>query len=234
MYENILSHAQRTIMFTTSTMRIHPNFLQNMLLKVLAVFYSGIWIVTAIHPTYPTDWLLENVLVVFFLIGIVWTYKFFPLSDLSYLLMTAFMTLHAFGAHYTYAETPMGYWMQDWFGFSRNHFDRVVHFSFGLLMAYPIREIFLRVAHTKGFFAYYLPFDVTLAFSGAYEIIEMLVAITVSPDASDAYLGTQGDIWDAQKDMGLAAAGAALCMAITAVIRFIRKKPHTPGYQLES
>jgi putative membrane protein len=208
--------------------------MQNTLLKVLAAFYSGIWIVTAIHPTYPTDWLLENVLVVLFLVGIVWTYKFFPLSDLSYLLMTVFMTLHAVGAHYTYAETPMGYWMQDWFGFSRNHFDRVVHFSFGLLMAYPIREIFLRVAHAKGFFAYYLPFDVTLAFSGAYEIIEMLVAITVSPEASDAYLGTQGDIWDAQKDMGLAAVGAALCMAIITAVRFIRKKPHTPDYQLES
>ncbi len=221
-------------MFTTSTMRIRPNFSENTLLKVLALFYSGVWIVTAISPTYPTDWMLENVLVVLFLVGIVWTYKFFPLSDLSYLLMTVFMTLHAIGAHYTYAETPVGYWMQEWFGFTRNHFDRVVHFSFGLLMAYPIREIFLRVAHAKGFFAYYLPFDVTLAFSGAYEIIEMLAAISVSPEAGDAYLGTQGDIWDAQKDMGLAALGAALCMVITATIRAVRKKPHTMEYSTES
>src|SRR3972149_2057939 len=121
-------------------------------------------------------------------------------------------------------------WIQEWLGFSRNHFDRVVHFSFGLLMAYPIREIFLRVAHTKGFFAYYLPFDVTLAFSGAYEIIEMLVAVIVSPGAGDAYLGTQGDVWDAQKDMGLAAFGAVLCMVVTATVRSIRKKPHTPDY----
>lgn len=221
-------------MFTTSTMRIRPNFGENILLKVLAGLYACVWIITAIDPVYPTDWILENILVILFLTGLVWTYKVFPLSDLSYVLITLFMTMHSIGAHYTYAETPVGFWMQDWFGFSRNHFDRVVHFSFGLLMAYPIREIFLRVAHTKGFFAYYLPFDVTLAFSGAYEIMEMLVAILVSPDAGDAYLGTQGDIWDAQKDMGLAALGAVLCMVVTASIRAIRKKPHTPDYALET
>jgi len=219
-------------MFTTSTMRIRPNFSGNLLLKILAGGYALVWIAAAINPVYPTDWMLENILVVIFLAGLVWTYKIFPLSDLSYVLIALFMTLHTVGSHYTYAETPAGYWMQEWFGFSRNNYDRVVHFSFGLLMAYPIREIFLRVAKSKGFFSYYLPFDVTLAFSGAYEIMEMLVAIMVSPDAGDAYLGTQGDIWDAQKDMGLAALGAVACMLVTALIRTLRKKPHTPDYSL--
>ena len=217
-------------MLTTSTMRIYPNFKENILLKLLAAFYAVVWIVTAIQPVYPTDWMLENILVVLFILLVVITYKRFPLSDLSYICMAVFMALHAIGAHYTYAETPIGFWMQEWFGFQRNHFDRVVHFSFGLLMAYPVREVFLRVAHTRGFFAYYLPLDVTLAFSGAYEIIEMVVAVMVSPEAGDAYLGTQGDIWDAQKDMGLAALGALLCMVMTAVIRTIRKKPHVPEY----
>ncbi len=217
-------------MLTTSTMRIYPNFKKNILLKLLAAFYAVVWIVTAIQPVYPTDWLLENILVVLFILLVVITYKRFPLSDLSYICIAVFMALHAIGAHYTYAETPMGFWMQEWFGFQRNHFDRVVHFSFGLLMAYPVREVFLRVAHTRGFFAYYLPLDVTLAFSGGYEIIEMVVAVMVSPEAGDAYLGTQGDIWDAQKDMGLAALGALLCMGMTAVIRTIRKQPHVPEY----
>jgi putative membrane protein len=90
------------------------------------------------------------------------------------------------------------------------------------------------VARTKGFFAYYLPFDVTLAFSGAYEIIEMIVAVIVSPEAGDAYLGTQGDIRDAQKDMALAALGAILCMTTTAIVRTIRKKSHTPDYSNSS
>jgi putative membrane protein len=217
-------------MFTTSTMRIRPNFRENSLLKVLAVSYALVWIVTAINPVYPADWMLENILVVLFVVGLIFTYRIFPLSDLSYLLTTLFLMLHAMGAHYTYAETPIGFKMQEWFGFERNHFDRVVHFCFGLLMAYPIREIFLRVARTRGFFAYYLPFDVTLAFSGAYEIIEMAVAIVVSPEAGDAYLGTQGDTWDAQKDMGLAALGAVLCMVVTWVIRSVRRTPHTPEY----
>ena len=217
-------------MFTTSTMRIRPNFQENRLLQVLTVLYLMLWIALAVNPVYPTDWVLENILVVLFIAGLVATYKLFPLSDLSYVLIFAFMSLHSFGAHYTYSETPIGYWMQDWFGFERNHYDRMVHFGFGLLMAYPIREIFLRVARTKGFFAYYLPFDVTLAFSGAYEIIEMLVALLVNPEAGDAYLGTQGDSWDAQKDMGLAAFGAVICMVATGFIRAMRKKPHTPSY----
>jgi putative membrane protein len=211
-------------------MRIYPNFKENILLKFLAGLYALVWIVTAIQPVYPSDWMLENILVVLFVLLVVITYNKFPLSDLSYICIAVFMALHAIGAHYTYAETPVGFWMQEWFGFQRNHFDRVVHFSFGLLMAYPVREVFLRVAHTRGFFAYYLPLDVTLAFSAVYEIIEMVVAVMVNPQAGDAYLGTQGDIWDAQKDMGLAALGALLCMVMTAVIRTIRKKPHVPEY----
>ena len=212
-------------------MRIRPNFKENRLLQILLILYTTVWVVTAISPQFPADWMLENILVLIFVPALILSYRHFPLSDLSYLLVTAFMMLHAIGAHYTYAETPIGYWMQDWFGFERNHFDRVVHFGFGLLMAYPIREIFLRVANTRGFFAYYLPFDVTLAFSGAYEIIEMVVAVLVSPDAGDAYLGTQGDTWDAQKDMGLAALGAVICMITTAGIRSLLKKPHTPSYE---
>ena len=113
----------------------------------------------------------------------------------------------------------IGYWMQETFNFSRNHYDRIVHFSFGLLMAYPIREVFLRVAHTRGFWTYYLPLDVTLAFSGLYEIIEALAALIFGGELGAAYLGTQGDIWDAQKDMALATAGAIICMIITAMIR---------------
>ena len=101
-----------------------------------------------------------------------------------------------------------------------------VHFSFGLMMAYPIREVFLRVANARGFWAYYLPLDVTLAFSALYEIMEMVIATLVAPGTGDAWLGTQGDIWDAQKDMGLAALGALICMVITATVRTMRaQKP---------
>jgi putative membrane protein len=129
-----------------------------------------------------------------------------------------FLTLHGVGAHYTYSEVPLGFWIKDAFDLSRNHYDRIAHFSFGLLMAYPIREVFLRVANARGFWAYYLPLDVTLAFSALFEIVEAVIAQFVEPNLGNAYLGTQGDVWDAQKDMTAAIVGALLCMALTAVL----------------
>lgn len=186
------------------------------------VAYAAVWIASAIRPLDRHDWFLENLLVFGLVAVLIATYRSFPLSDLSYLLIAAFLTLHAIGAHYTYAEVPLGFWLRDTFGWTRNHFDRVVHFSFGLLMAYPIREVFLRVANARGFWAYYLPLDVTLAFSAVYEIVEMVIASMVAPGTGDAWLGTQGDVWDPQKDMGLAALGALLCMCVTALVRKLR------------
>lgn len=207
---------QSESMITTATERIKPRFWKKRLLQGLALWYLLFWICLAIAPIDRMDWLVENMLV-FVLVGILLkTYRKFPLSDLSYVLVTVFLTLHAIGAHYTYSKTPAGFWMQEAFGLGRNHYDRVVHFSFGLLMAYPIREVFLRVAHAKGFWAYYLPLDVTLAFSAIFEIGESLVAWFASPELGNAYLGAQGDIWDAQKDMGLAALGALICMGMVA------------------
>lgn len=209
-------------MISTSTTRRTVGFSRNRLLLVLVASYAVVWVWAAIAPLDRKDWVLENLLVFAMVAILIGTYRVFPLSDLSYLLITAFMTLHAVGSHYTYANVPLGYWLQQAFGFSRNHFDRIVHFSFGLLMAYPIREVFLRVANARGFWAYYLPLDVTLAFSALYEIMEMVVATMVAPGTGDAWLGTQGDVWDPQKDMGLAALGALLCMVITALLRKLR------------
>ena len=209
-------------MLSTSTSRKTVGFSRNRLLLALAAWYAVVWVITAIAPLDRHDWFLENLLVVAALAILIGTYRIFPLSYLSYLLITAFMTLHAIGAHYTYSEVPFGFWLRDTLGFARNPFDRIVHFSFGLLMAYPIREVFLRVANARGFWAYYLPLDVTLAFSALYEIMEMVVATMVAPGTGDAWLGTQGDIWDPQKDMGLAALGALLCMVLTALIRRMR------------
>jgi putative membrane protein len=209
-------------MISTSTSHKMVGFSKNRLLLVLAAWYAAVWVITAVAPLDRHDWFLENLLVIAALAILIGTYRLFPLSDLSYVLITAFMTLHAIGAHYTYSEVPFGFWLRDTFGFARNPFDRIVHFSFGLLMAYPIREVFLRVANARGFWAYYLPLDVTLAFSALYEIMEMVVATMVAPGTGDAWLGTQGDVWDPQKDMGLAALGALLCMVITALLRKLR------------
>ena len=211
-------------MLSTSTGHIRHGFTRNRLLQALAAWYAVVWVATALRPLDRHDWVLENLLVVGAVAVLIGTYRAFPLSDLTYVLITLFMTLHAVGAHYTYSEVPLGFWMRDTFALARNPFDRVVHFSFGLLMAYPIREVFLRVANARGFWAYYLPLDVTLAFSALYEIMEMVIATLVAPGTGDAWLGTQGDVWDPQKDMGLAALGALICMTVTATVRTLRAR----------
>ncbi len=211
---------------TTATERVKPNFKRKRLLQALCIWYLALWIVTAISPIDRQVWILENLLVFGLVTFVVATYRVFPLSDVSYVLTTLFLTLHGIGAHYTYAQTPMGFWFQDAFDLSRNHYDRMVHFSFGLLMAYPIREIFLRVANTKGFWAYYLPLDVTLAFSALFEIIEAVIVGMSGLGFATDYLGAQGDPWDAQKDMAAAAVGALICMVATAMMHSYLRKSH--------
>ena len=209
-------------MISTSTTHIRSRFRDHRLLQALVVWYAAVWVATSIAPLDRHDWFLENLLVLAVVALLIGTYRMFPLSDVSYLLITAFLTLHAMGAHYTYSDVPFGFWIQRTFGLARNPFDRIVHFSFGLLMAYPIREVFLRVANARGFWAYYLPLDVTLAFSAVYEIMEMVIATMVAPGTGDAWLGTQGDVWDPQKDMAMAGLGALLCMCLTALARRAR------------
>jgi putative membrane protein len=151
-------------------------------------------------------------------------YRRFRFSNTSYALLTVFLTLHMAGAHYTYAETPLGFWLQDWFGFERNHYDRLVHFSFGLLLVLPLREYLLSRSGVTAGWSYLFSVVVVMALSAFYEIIEMLAAVVVSPELGTAYLGTQGDEWDAQKDSALASAGAIV--AVVAAWGWQRSRRH--------
>ena len=180
--------------------------------------FVAVWTWAAIRPLFREDWWLENYLVFLFFPLILLLAHYFQLSNISYTLITFFGILHVIGSHYTYSLVPFGYTLQRWFGAERNMYDRLVHFSFGLLLAYPIREAFLRIAKVRGFWGYYLPLDVTLAMSAVYEIIEWLVAAKVDPKQALSFLGSQGDIWDAQKDMLSAGLGALIAMLIVAVI----------------
>ena len=142
------------------------------------------------------------------------TYRRRPLSDRSYFLILLFLLLHAKGAHYTYAEVPLGYWLKNTLGMERNHFDRIVHFAWGLLITYPLRDP-TRLGRLRPFWAAFLPAMIIVSWSGFFEIIEAVVAWLVHPELGQAYLGTQGDIWDAQWDMGLAVLGTAIATACT-------------------
>jgi len=188
--------------------------------KVLLATFVILWVALAINPSYRQDWLLENILVLVLVPFGLLTARYFRLSNFSYTLITLFLLLHITGAHYTYEKVPFGYAISEWFGATRNHYDRIVHFSFGFLLAYPIREMFLRIASVRGFWGYLLPLDVTLSCSALFEIFEWLVAAVVNPEAGIAYLGSQGDIWDAQKDMGLAGLGALITMVLIALVNW--------------
>lgn len=184
----------------------------------LLVVFVIVWIWAAWEPSYRHDWLLENYLVFIFVPILLITARWFRLSNISYTLITIYMIMHVIGSHYTYSEVPFGYTLQDWLGASRNMYDRLVHFSYGFLLAYPVREVFMRLAHAKGIWGYFFPIDITFALSAVYEIIEWRTAANVDLSAGLAFLGSQGDIWDAQKDMLMAGIGAILAMLIVFLI----------------
>ena len=184
------------------------------------------WLALAIAPNDRADWALENVLVLLFVPALLGSMRWFPLSRLSWTLILLFLSLHTVGAHYTYAEVPYDAWSEallgvridELLGLQRNHFDRLVHFSYGLLMAYPMREMFLRIADARGFWGYFLPLDLTLSTSALFELFEWAAAELFGGDLGVAYLGSQGDPWDAQKDMALAGLGALIAMLVTLAV----------------
>jgi putative membrane protein len=177
------------------------------------------WTALAFNVRFYDDWKLENWLTVPFVVLLYATHRMFRLSDVSYALLFVYMTLHIVGSHYTYAEVPFGFWLQQLFGQSRNHYDRIVHFAFGLLLAYPIRELVVRISNARGWWGLWFPIEFVLAFSCVYELLEWAIAVVFGGDLGLAYLGSQGDVWDAQKDMALAGLGAVLTMAVVLCVR---------------
>lgn len=188
-------------------------------LWTLLGLFAAWWVAMAIAPLHRDDWILENVLTVIGIGLLIYTYKSFPLSRVSYTCIFVFLVLHTLGSHYTYSKVPYTEWFPIFEG-GRNHFDRLVHFLYGLLLAYPIREMFLRIGNVRGFWGYFLPLDLTMSTSMLYELIEWAAAEVVGGELGAAYLGTQGDIWDAHKDMALASLGALIAMT---VIYFINR-----------
>jgi putative membrane protein len=184
----------------------------------LLAAYTALWLLAAIKPFNRQDWFLENLPVLVAVPVLVATFRRFRFSSLSYVLMTAFLTLHAVGAHFTYTEMPWGNWLRDGWQLDRNHYDRVVHFCFGLMIGYPIWELLRRQARLTPGLARVATVHAVMAWSALYEITEAVVAHLVSPELGAAYNGIQGDIWDAQKDAALALAGVLLCILGTCLM----------------
>jgi len=180
----------------------------------LAVFVL-VWVGLAVAPWHRADWLLENLLTVLVVPLAVVTFHRFRFSDQAYVQATILLLLHTVGGHYTYSHVPLGDWLRDAFDLGRNHYDRVVHFAFGLLMLRPTRELVIRRPRALGRWTLaYLSIAATCFWSLLYEIVEWGVASIADPASGTAYLGTQGDVWDAQKDMAIAAVGAVLAALV--------------------
>jgi len=195
---------------------------QDKLVKILAIIFSIEWILLAINPLFRDDWMLENVLVVIYLGLMVWLRKHVKFSNASYIMMFIFLTLHEVGAHYTYAEVPYNEWttaifgqsLNDMLGFERNHFDRLIHFVYGLLLFVPLFEVFSQKSRATDVWCYFYAVNMVMSTSMLFELIEWAAAEFFGGDLGIAYLGTQGDVWDAHKDMALAWLGSIIAMLV--------------------
>ena len=182
------------------------------LLLVLVV----ICIATVIDPPAGRfSWLLEvgpGLIGIAFLIIF---YKRFPMSHMVYICVFIHMLILIYGGFYTYAKTPLGNWAKEAFDFSRNHYDRVGHVALGVFPAFIIREVLLRKTPLqKGGWLYFIIISIVLAVAAFWELLEWWVALLVASDVGTAFLGSQGDIWDAQWDMFLALVGAMIVLPI--------------------
>jgi putative membrane protein len=189
---------------------------------MLLVLFIAFWAVLAIRPLFRQDWLLENVVVFVALPLFIATAKNLRFSNLAYTLLFVFLCGHEIGAHYTYSMVPYddgfrtltGHSLNALLGFQRNHYDRLLHFLYGLLLLPLAAELFEVKAPPRGVWLFLLPVLFIESHSAIFELIEWWAATVFGGDLGQAYLGTQGDVWDAQYDMALALLGAAIAQCV--------------------
>ena len=191
---------------------------------VLLAALVALWVVLAVEPVDRATWMLENVLLVLFVGALAAGYRRYRFSRRAYVLMFVFLCLHTVGGHYTYSLVPYDEWyraltgetLNAQFGWTRNHYDRLLHFLFGLMLAVPARELLMAIAGVRHGWSYFLAVVLIMACSSLYELIEWAAAVVFGGELGVRYLGTQGDEWDGQRDMALAALGAFLVMVLAA------------------
>ena len=200
----------------------------------LLALFIAFWLALAIKPLYRQDWLLENVVVFIALPLFVATARNLRFSNLAYTLLFVFLCGHEIGAHYTYSMVPYddafraltGRSLNELLGFQRNHYDRLVHFLYGLLLLPLAAELFEAKAPARGVWVFLMPVLFIESHSAIFELIEWWAATVFGGDLGQAYLGTQGDVWDAQYDMALALLGAALAQCVRMWVRMRTRANH--------
>lgn len=210
--------------FTTATSAERVPFLPNKFLWTIGTLFTAYWIYGWFFNHNMENWIIENLLVMILLPVIIFSNKWHRFSDLSYLFLFVFVMLHCYGAFYAYTTNAFGEWLKETYHLWRNPYDRIVHYSFGLLIAYPAREILLNRFKVSPRAAWLIPIEIAFSLGTIFEMIEWGVAELTTPATGETYVATQGDVWDAHKDIALAAVGAATCMLL---VYFCRKKSRT-------
>jgi putative membrane protein len=188
-----------------------PKSYRIILLIIVLVFLA--WSGVEPHDTRLT-WVLETLPVMIALPALLITYKRFPLTDLTYTLIAIHALILMLGGHYSYAKVPLGFWMEDWFGWTRNNYDKIGHLMQGFGPAIYTREIIARTSMLKrGKWLGFMSIAVPLALSALYEILEWLASLS-NPTDTEAFLGTQGYMWDTQNDMFLCLIGSIVALAM--------------------
>jgi putative membrane protein len=183
--------------------------------SILLIIVLSFWIWSGIHPLDTRlTWVLETFPFMIAFPLMLFTYRRFPLTNLTYTLIALHAVILMLGGHYSYAKVPLGFWMEDWFGWTRNNYDKIGHFMQGFCPAIYTREIMARTSPLRrGKWLGFVSIAVPMAFSAIYEIIEWLASLT-NPTDTEAFLGTQGYIWDTQTDMFWCLIGAVVALIL--------------------
>ncbi|MED4455694.1 DUF2238 domain-containing protein [Metabacillus fastidiosus] len=198
-------------------------FKKNRILQIIIFLFLIGWVLTAIRPANWTYYLLENIPMGLIIIILSIFYKRLKLSNFSYLLIALFFLMNAFGAHYDYGKTPIDEWLKDTFEIKEKYYDLIVHFGYGLLMAYPIKELLFQYTKLYTFWLYIFIFSLIVSLSGTFEIIEMLVNKITNPNNPEKHLGLHHDPFNTQKDMSMAWLGTFLAIVIMIIVNSRKK-----------
>ncbi|MBV4519350.1 DUF2238 domain-containing protein [Pseudomonas sp. SWRI74] len=206
--------------------KAHPRYELTLFLFLLAIVA-----VLGFSPRSRVDWALENLLVLLLVGTLLAVYRQFRLSAASLTLVFVFLCVHELGSHFTYSLVPYDRWCSAMTGFSfnktfglhRNHYDRLVHLSYGLLLVYPIREVLLRLTPLRGFWLFFVTLNIMLSTSAVYELVEWVGGAYLGDDTSQAFVGAQNDPWDSQKDMALAVLGGVISLLVVSLHSAVRQ-----------
>ncbi len=195
---------------------------------ILLIMTIGLMLLSLIKAPFPEEQWLQHPPTVLAIILLGISAKKNWLTTTAFFCIAAFFWLHIFGARYTYSNIPYDRWathlfgssVSEWFGWERNHYDRLVHFCFGLFFMFPIVEVIQKKTKLNLSWTFIFALCAISATGAFYEIFEWLLSVVMSPDTAKSYNGQQGDFWDAQKDMALAFAGSLIAIPIIIVYRY--------------